>query len=85
MFLIGGKLDDSEFEIDFSNELNSCLVLREDSKYFEYDFIVNDILHDINLEIELFNRDEFKLLSNREDINEDDLLFIQNKYTPIHL
>jgi len=38
MFLIGGKLDDSEFEIDFSNELNSCLVLREDSRYFEYDF-----------------------------------------------
>ena len=50
MFLIGGKLDDSEFEIDFSNELNSCLVLREDSKYFEYDFSgVNgcDLVEDI--------------------------------------
>ena len=50
MFLIGGEIEGKVFGVDFNNELNSCLVLREDSDYFEYDFskengcdLVNDI------------------------------------------
>ena len=34
----GCSEDRSEFGIDFCNELSSCLVIREDSKYFDYDF-----------------------------------------------
>jgi hypothetical protein len=39
MFLIGERgLEDKEFSIDFSNEFESCLVLREDSIYFDREF-----------------------------------------------
>ena len=36
MFVIG-DLDKEVFEVDFCNELNSCLVVREDSEYFKMD------------------------------------------------
>jgi len=34
----GCSEDRSEFGIDFCDEFSSCLVIREDSKYFDYDF-----------------------------------------------
>jgi hypothetical protein len=35
MFVIGERgLEDSIFEVDFCNELNSCVVVREDSELF---------------------------------------------------
>ena len=37
MFVIG-DLDKEVFEIDFCNELNSCLVIREDNEYFNRKF-----------------------------------------------
>jgi hypothetical protein len=55
-------------------------LLYTKTSLWEYDFIVNDILYEINLEIELFNRDEFKLLSNREDIIENNILVINSVY-----
>jgi hypothetical protein len=37
MFVIG-DINKEVFEVDFCNELNSCLVIREDSEYFDRDF-----------------------------------------------
>ena len=34
----GCSEDKSEFGIDFCDEFSSCLVIREDSKFFDYDF-----------------------------------------------
>ena len=45
MFVIG-DLDKEVFEIDFCNELNSCLVVREDSEYFNREFDL-DLLEEV--------------------------------------
>jgi hypothetical protein len=45
MFVIG-DLDKDVFEIDFCNELNSCLVVREDSEYFSREFDL-DLLEEV--------------------------------------
>jgi hypothetical protein len=45
MFVIG-DLNKEVFEIDFCNELNSCLVVREDSEYFDRDFDL-DLLEEV--------------------------------------
>lgn len=45
MFVIG-DVDSSVFEIDFSNELNSCLVIREDNEYFDREFDL-DLLEEV--------------------------------------
>ena len=45
MFVIG-DLDKEVFEIDFCNELNSCLVIREDSEYFNREFDL-DLLEEV--------------------------------------
>ena len=44
LFLWGDGCNEnrSEFEIDFCNEFSSCLVIREDSNYFGYDFEGDD-------------------------------------------
>jgi hypothetical protein len=34
----GSYLDKKEFSIDFCDEFSSCLVIREDSEYFDLDF-----------------------------------------------
>ena len=39
LFICGDDyLNKSEFSIDFCDEFSSCLVVREDSKYFDFDF-----------------------------------------------
>ena len=45
IFVIG-DLDSEVFEIDFCNELNSCLVIREDNEYFNRDFNL-DLLEEV--------------------------------------
>ena len=45
MFVIG-DLDKEVFEVDFYNELNSCLVIREDNEYFSRDFDL-DLLEEV--------------------------------------
>jgi hypothetical protein len=45
MFVIG-DLDNEVFEINFYNELNSCLVIREDNEYFNRDFDL-DLLEEV--------------------------------------
>lgn len=45
MFVIG-DLDKEVFEIDFYNELNSCLVIREGSEYFDREFDL-DLLEEV--------------------------------------
>ena len=45
MFVIG-DLDKEVFEVDFCNELNSCLVVREDSEYFNREFDL-DLLEEV--------------------------------------
>jgi hypothetical protein len=45
MFVMG-NVDSKVFEVDFSNELNSCLVVREDSEYFDRDFDL-DLLEEV--------------------------------------
>jgi len=45
MFVIG-DVNDKVFEVDFCNELNSCLVVREDSEYFDRDFDL-DLLEEV--------------------------------------
>jgi hypothetical protein len=42
-----GDLNNDIFEIDFNNECNSCLVINEESEYFNSEFdldLVNDII-----------------------------------------
>jgi len=41
-----GDLDKEVFEVDFCNELNSCLVVREDSEYFNRRFNL-DLLEEV--------------------------------------
>jgi len=45
MFVFG-SLENSIFEVDFCNELNSCLVVREDSEYFDRNFDL-DLLEEV--------------------------------------
>jgi hypothetical protein len=45
MFVIG-DINKEVFEVDFCNELNSCLVVREDSEYFNRDFDL-DLLEEV--------------------------------------
>ena len=45
IFVIGDE-NNSVFEIDFNNELNSCLVIREDNEYFNRDFDL-DLLEEV--------------------------------------
>ena len=45
MFVIG-DVNNKVFEVDFSNELNSCLVVREDSEYFDREFDL-DLLEEV--------------------------------------
>ncbi len=45
MFVIG-DLDKEVFEVDFCNELNSCLVVREDNEYFNREFNL-DLLEEV--------------------------------------
>jgi hypothetical protein len=45
MFVIG-DLDKEVFEVDFYNELSSCLVIREDNEYFNRDFDL-DLLEEV--------------------------------------
>ena len=46
MFVIG-DLDKEVFEIDFGNELNSCVVVREDSELFDKEWdcdLINSLI-----------------------------------------
>ena len=46
MFVIG-DLDKEVFEIDFFNELNSCVVVREDSELFDKEWdcdLINSLI-----------------------------------------
>ena len=46
MFVLG-SLENSIFEVDFCNELNSCVVVREDSELFNKEWdceMVNDLI-----------------------------------------
>ena len=45
MFVIG-DINKEVFEVDFCNELNSCLVIREDNEYFNRDFDL-DLLEEV--------------------------------------
>ena len=45
MFVIG-DVNKEVFEVDFCNELNSCLVIREDSEYFNREFDL-DLLEEV--------------------------------------
>ena len=45
MFVMG-DVNSKVFEVDFRNELNSCLVVREDSEYFDRDFDL-DLLEEV--------------------------------------
>ena len=45
IFVIGDE-NNSVFEIDFNNELSSCLVIREDNEYFNRDFDL-DLLEEV--------------------------------------
>jgi hypothetical protein len=45
MFVIG-DINKEVFEVDFCNELNSCLVVREDSEYFNREFDL-DLLEEV--------------------------------------
>ena len=45
MFVIG-DINKEVFEVDFCNELNSCLIVREDSEYFSREFDL-DLLEEV--------------------------------------
>jgi len=45
MFVIG-DINKEVFEVDFCNELNSCLIVREDSEYFNREFDL-DLLEEV--------------------------------------
>ena len=51
-------------------------LLYLDSCSWEFDFIVNDILINIEKEIEIFNKSDFKLFLNRPEIIENNILVI---------
>jgi hypothetical protein len=58
------------------------ILFLEDTMW-DYDFIINEILHNTSTEIEFFNRKTFKLLSKRNDIIQKNILII-NKACDIH-
>ena len=62
MFVIG-DLDKEVFEIDFNNELNSCLVVREDSEYFDREFDL-DLLGEVEEKYIWQNGKQFVYLVN---------------------
>ncbi len=53
------------------------LLYLENSSW-EFDFIVNDILYNIEIEIEFFNPSNFKLFLDKTDIIENNILVINN-------
>ncbi len=53
-------------------------LLYLESTIWEFDFIVNDILYNIQPNIEFFNKDNFTQLLNRNDIIQNNILVINN-------
>jgi len=51
-------------------------LLYLENNLWEFDFIVNDILHNIKKDVEVFNIHNFHLLLNRPDIIENNILVI---------
>jgi len=56
--------------------MKSMKVLYLETSMWEFDFITQDVLMNINAEVEFFNKDNFKLFSTREDLINKNILIL---------